>query len=882
MRFRRNVPNAVAAFFALVFGVVAVPLLLATIAGSPIPHSAPGTDLLSSQLTDDQVFTVLASACWLVWIAFIFSVVTELVSWMRGTDAITLPLVGGLTRRLVLTAALLFTSTQKPVVPLAQQLSPITAISAVHVDQPITTTNIANQSSATIPYTVQPRDDLWSLAERHLSDPYRWKELFEMNKGTEQHNGQSLTSPDLLRPGWVLQFPADATGLVTPTTDEAAIPEPTIGGPATVSQESPVGAPNAQPSSPSLDASNETVETHEHPTPSASEQNELPLARLGLLATGTVIALDQARRRRRRHRKTGTVQANVNEAMRKAEVLLRVADVSSKAQRLNLACRALAHCFSTSSNAASVRIEAVRVSEDEIEFLLDHPVDATTGPFRVESGGHSWVLDSSVHDVRIGALAAEMSAPLPALVNVGSLDNADTLVDLEAFGVTSITGDKRDAVAFAILEQLATNVWSDHIEILTVGVAAHSRSSRMRQFESIEAIPQLAIGLARGLKDALAESACATTFQGRSTQNVNDGWIPTVLVVSTAHAHGPNFSELVSIADAGGHGLSIVVVGECADAQRTILANLDWTTVTPPNIELASLPLDATAVETITELFDQAARCDEIEYSLTEMPVDLREIVDLPAPPTVSVNVLGQIEITGGEETIERSRSVEAVVYLTLHPNGATDDKLKTALWPGKPPTPGTFNTTISLARRQLGGDAEKKPYVLPVTKGRYRVSEAVGSDLDRFEQLFAMAKSTTNTQAIRLLSGALELVRGRPFDETRSSYSWAHVEGFVARAEAIVADAAHMLAQMHLREGDAAAATWAARKGLLASPGYEVLYRDLMLACEIDGNLGALETIMAELNALLDVVDPDDNLESETTALYDRLRSRRSTVSSK
>ena len=55
-------------------------------------------------------------------------------------------------------------------------------------------------------------DSLWEIAERHLGDGRRYKEIYELNKDRVQPDGQKLTDASLIRPGWILEMPADATG----------------------------------------------------------------------------------------------------------------------------------------------------------------------------------------------------------------------------------------------------------------------------------------------------------------------------------------------------------------------------------------------------------------------------------------------------------------------------------------------------------------------------------------------------------------------------------------------------------------------------------------------------------------------------------------------
>ena len=62
-------------------------------------------------------------------------------------------------------------------------------------------------------YEVQRRDTLWDIAERHLGDPFRWQEIFQLNQGRPQADGTCLIDPDLIYVGWKLDLPADAFGL---------------------------------------------------------------------------------------------------------------------------------------------------------------------------------------------------------------------------------------------------------------------------------------------------------------------------------------------------------------------------------------------------------------------------------------------------------------------------------------------------------------------------------------------------------------------------------------------------------------------------------------------------------------------------------------------
>ncbi len=52
-------------------------------------------------------------------------------------------------------------------------------------------------------HVVRPGDTLWDLARRYLGDPYRWSDLFRLNRGR-------IEDPDRILPDWLLRIPAPA------------------------------------------------------------------------------------------------------------------------------------------------------------------------------------------------------------------------------------------------------------------------------------------------------------------------------------------------------------------------------------------------------------------------------------------------------------------------------------------------------------------------------------------------------------------------------------------------------------------------------------------------------------------------------------------------
>ena len=65
----------------------------------------------------------------------------------------------------------------------------------------------AGTASAGASYTVKEGDNLWDIAAAHLGDGEKWHEIYALNEGRPQPDGQELTDPRLIEPGWTLRLP---------------------------------------------------------------------------------------------------------------------------------------------------------------------------------------------------------------------------------------------------------------------------------------------------------------------------------------------------------------------------------------------------------------------------------------------------------------------------------------------------------------------------------------------------------------------------------------------------------------------------------------------------------------------------------------------------
>jgi hypothetical protein len=228
--------------------VVGVPVALASWVGWPLPTEVPtlsqiGNALRDTYIPDEFLVKALAVVCWLVWIELVASLLVEAVAYVRGRKAGAVPFAGGLQRgaaRLIATVALLGSllaskglsssggfGLRALAPPTSQPLVTLVADEPAEPDEPLGRAGAAVGARLAPPptYEVQRRDTLWDIAERHLGDPFRWREVFTLNQGKVQPDGRCLTDPDLIHAGWRLELPDDAGGLAPPAP--AASPAPT-------------------------------------------------------------------------------------------------------------------------------------------------------------------------------------------------------------------------------------------------------------------------------------------------------------------------------------------------------------------------------------------------------------------------------------------------------------------------------------------------------------------------------------------------------------------------------------------------------------------------------------------------------------------------------
>jgi hypothetical protein len=222
-----------------------------------------------------------------------------------------------------------------------------------------------------------------------------------------------------------------------------------------------------------------------------------------------------------------------------------------------------------------------------------------------------------------------------------------------------------------------------------------------------------------------------------------------------------------------------------------------------------------------------------IDQPIADNRSDAGETVEQVNSRSVTVKVLGAVEIDGLVRPIKLGSVRDVLVFLALHPGRSfTSAELRSAIWVGRrdEPKPETFRNYMSHLRRALpDGVLEKNGY-------RYSLTNDIDSDWATFCALVAGVYDRAER-----LAGALNLVRGTPFDgpSTGRSVSYGWADELRHAMEVAVEKAAHELFTIGVDTGDMALADVGVSQALIGVPGSLVAFEDrLRLGSAIGGRI--------------------------------------------
>lgn len=932
---RRSFGDFVKAFFAFValaVLLVGVPGALATQIGWPLPNGVPSLDWLQQEITVHTFLNILTVIVWLAWAQFTACVLVEMKAALSGVGVPgRVPGAGPsqlLARQLV--AALLlvgataasfapglsqlgqnYDANQKPTVAAAQQtpgglfaqqqeqaadtaaaLAEQASHAAAHADAGGSTAKHGDTKY----YRIQPpegrhHDSLWEIAQRHLGDGRRYKEIFELNKDRVQPDGSKLSEASLIRPGWIMEMPGDARGgELVEMPDEAPNVSPDVqqqisdyaqtgdhaqgGGGAQGGSDQARGGGTAQVSLPDqrrpAGSGSDSVSGHQQATSVGAESDStfgLPEALLTapLLAAGLLGALGRRRRQALWQSAFGSVGGRrgmepptpSGDAQDVQDALLVGADPEG-VRLLDRSLRGLAASLAEESRALPV-VYAAWLSNGDLHLQLAQPAGKPPAPWQQGQDQTFWML-SRTDAERYEDL--DTAAPYPGLVSLGTMDDSRLLLNLEAVpGIVSLSGREADraAVFASVAAELATNGWSDRMTITLVGFGEDLTPlapNRIRHLEDVEALVETMEAETRQRRGALGAAGHDSVLTGRTGPAQHTRWAPHLVLLAAQ----PSAEDAVTLAelaaDASRLGIGYLVGTETGDlpgaawemeitGQGKLLAPL-------LGLELDAQLLPVAQQRAVVELFVEADPERETNRPANTPPflVDISE----QGRPAVYARLVGPYEIIGLDNPDgERSALLhEALALLLLHREGVHPRVLSSALWP-RGVTDDVRESMLERLRAWLGTDPDGTPRLATDGSGRLTLAKTVVSDLDVLRSLYheATQGKGVGSRAVRgrLLTDALVLVRGPLLaDRPEGRYRWLTHEIVDAQLPLLVADTGLALCEFHMEKNRAEKAIEALNAALRTAPADERLWHELLRATHATGDSDRLTALATDL----------------------------------
>ncbi|MDT0614219.1 BTAD domain-containing putative transcriptional regulator [Streptomyces lancefieldiae] len=929
--------KAFLAFVALLVLVVGVPLALATQIGWPLPDGMPGLDWLQREITVQTFLHILTVIVWFAWAQFTACVLVEVKAALSGVGVPgRVPGSGPsqLLARQLVAALLLVGATaasltpglsqlgqslegnQQPSVAAAQQTPGIfaqqqgAAAGAANAlaEQAGQAAARADGASAahgdTKYYRIQPpegrhHDSLWEIADRHLGDGRRYKEIFELNKDRVQPDGSKLSEASLIRPGWIMEMPGDARGgeLVEMPDEAPKVSEQVRqqihdyartgdqaqgGGGAAGGGDARVSLPEQRPA-PATPAKPAPAPStgREHATPAEAGQAGqagqaghsfgLPEALLAapLLAAGLLGALGRRRRQALWQSALGGIGGRrgmepptpTGDAQDVQDALLVGADPEG-VRLLDRSLRGLSAALAAESRPLPVVYAAWMSGNGDLHLQLAQPAGKPPAPWQVGQDQTFWTL---AKDGAERYEDADTAAPYPGLVSLGTMDDSRLLLNLEAVpGLVSLSGAEADraAVFASVAAELATNGWSDRMTITLVGFGEDLTPlapNRIRHLDGFEDLFETMSAETRQRRGALGAAGHDSVLTGRTGPAQHTRWAPHLVLLAAQPSDEEAWRLAELAADAGRLGIGYLV-----GTGGTELPGAAWEMeVTGAGRLLApllGLDLEAQLLpvaqqRAVVELFTDAdpGHGPGGPGGPTNTPPFLVDVSE-QGRPAVYARLVGSYEIIGLDAPDgDRSAQLhEALALLLLHREGVHPRVLSSALWP-RGVTEDVRDALLERLRAWLGTDPDGTPRLGTDATGRLTLAKSVVSDLDVLRSLYYEATQGRGVDSRqvrgRLLTDALVLVRGPLLaDRPEGRYRWLTHEIIDAQLPLLVADTGLALSEFHLEKNRAEKAMEALNAALRTAPGDERLWHELLRATHATGDTERLGTLAADL----------------------------------
>ncbi|MEO7588142.1 MAG: LysM peptidoglycan-binding domain-containing protein [Arachnia sp.] len=672
--------------------------------------------------------------------------------------------------------------------------------------------------------TVVRGDTLWDLAEEHLGDAHRWPEIFHANR-------DRISDPDEIDVGWSLSIPMPTTAGERPGDPE----------PEHVRGEQPTSEP--APTADVISTTTDAIPPSDIPAPTPSEAAPTPAPPEPLPE-----ATDA-------HPPDGTPPTSVESTSpppaRTPATTPPLHDHDEEASWSVDVLGPVGGVLAASLFAGIVGRRRVQ--------LLQRGVGRRVATLAPQMQRFFSALVQRSHS------APDVTPELAATsVIVGWRGSEDVHIDLERQRCTLLVGPPEDAAALAatIITSLLCAPWSSTAEVVTIQPQEDWPMAlddpRLSNMDDLE---QSLTHLQRFCAQRRVGMGQHDLAAVRANGDRAGSFAPAVFVFCRGlmPAHIDRIRDCLSLGEVG---VSVVAalhpsatVDDTAGALQ--LDPAGTARLVGEDITFEPQLLNQPARRAVVSLFASSLndrtepapwwRSDDAAHHATVLPELAAEPKDdampawSPHPDHPTLMVLGPVELRGchGERPGRAvGQCMEYCAWLLRNP-GATPSAMVRELLVAE----GTRRSNTSRLRSWLGANAQGASYLPDAYSGRITLDAAVTSDWERFQALLAGGVNCASTP---LLREALSLVRGRPLEGV--AFQWPWVSQWLSDMLSMITDAAVVLADRSLTDGDLVGAHWAIDKGQLATGRDETLEIRRIHALALSGERDQLDGAIMEM----------------------------------
>jgi DNA-binding SARP family transcriptional activator len=889
---RRAAVRLVAALLLLTI-VAGLPAALVAFIGWPLPRTVPSADdlrgWLTSPLSDLVIVRALAIAAWLLWAAFLPSIVAEARAARQGLP--TVATTGATANPLRLAAAALITAITLGSMPAFATEAPAAAantrvIAAAAVTAQTRGPATIHVDSRSYSYVVERSDTLSGIAAAWLGHADRWPEICRLN--WHRHwpaVGGRLTDCNLIYPGWELRLPADAR------QPDAATPTP----PPTP------GHPGASPTPPSNDAPPPPEPTGQEPSTGSATSGGPGTPAPEPTGTGSIAPGPVETSGPTGHAVPSTSLATPSPAeTTPSSVAAPASSPTSDEHGITLPGSFIPWTLATSITAAVALVWLQRRRRHTPDTTDDDPRDL---PELILHVSREVIRRPDLPaDPDLAERAAQVPGPVPlppgglGLVGAGAAGAARAVL-AEVLSSGGPRDPDRQGEVIIDGSTLTTLIGAD--------AAGLGPWPRLHVADDLE--HALALIEARLLQRArLLDEHALTDLSALRDQAPDEEPVPPVVLITETPPPGARMRVKAALALGADLEIMAILLGEWPHGVTAQVEDdgrahpLDPDTGDGVTSRLGVLDID-TAVAVLATLReahtgarpriaispgDQGDAPEEAHSrasSVTSPDMvssgsagtsEPPAIDSPPLAPKAQLRVFGTPHVEGVTDPGQplRAKAAELAVFLACHPDGADTRSIGEHLERGVRMRAADVrvHTNVSNLRHVMGRAAgpRKIGYVVK-GGGQYRLDPAtVDVDLWQLRRLTKRAATAAGTERIRLLRDACDLYTAPLADGC--DYDW--VEPYREKGRQDAAEAHLLLADALLYANDPQAAADLLDRAISLDRYNEALYRKAMQARHALGDHAEVRALLHALNVAL--ADLDAEPDQETFDLADRLRS--------